>query len=295
MKHLFIINPAAGKGKSIDYIDKIHEYFQDKDIGYRIEVTKHKGHATNIAKKYSSLHEDLRIYSLGGDGTLNEVLNGMASSTSSLGVIPCGTGNDFIRSFSKNNSLSDILKSTIEGDEKFIDMALANGRYFLNISSVGLDSEVAYNSKMFKQKKFIPSHISYFLSLLYTPFYFKSIPLEIYIDNKKLKEESLLMAVCNGSFYGGGVPICPGANLYDGSLDVCLVKKVSLFKLLRFIPKALKGNHGEAEEVLFYKGRNLKVKSAKDFSLQWDGEILRCREVEFTVIPKGLKAIVPKK
>ncbi|WP_027632205.1 diacylglycerol/lipid kinase family protein [Clostridium hydrogeniformans] len=294
MKHLFIINPAAGNGKAINYIDEIHKYFKDKNVNYKIKVTEDRGHATLIAKKYSSLHKNLRIYSLGGDGTLNEILNGMACSSASLGVIPCGTGNDFIKSVSKDNSFSDILKNTIEGEEKLIDIALANGRYFLNISSVGLDSEVAYNSKMFKQKRFIPSHMSYFLSLLYTPFYFKSLPLEIYIDNKELKEESMLMAVCNGSFYGGGIPICPDANLSDGKLDICLVKKVSLLKLLRFIPKALKGNHGEAEEVLFYKGRNLKVKSSKNFSLQWDGEILRCNEAEFTIIPNGLKAIIPK-
>ena len=107
MKHLFIINPFAGKGKTLKYIEQINNAFKKIKDEYFIEITKYPMHASLIAKEYSS-KGDFRIYSVGGDGTLNEVLNGMAESNSSLAIIPGGSGNDFIRSIYKKNHMKDI-------------------------------------------------------------------------------------------------------------------------------------------------------------------------------------------
>lgn len=293
MKHLFIINPVAGKGKSLNFIPLIEEIFKYKEDTFIIETTQYKGHATEIAKKYSN-EDNLRIYSLGGDGTLNEVLNGMAETNSTLGVIPCGTGNDFIKSLLNEVSYKDILLKTIEGKEKTIDIGIANNRYFLNIGSVGFDSTVVYNARFFKSKPFIPSGIAYILSLIYTPFVYKSPLMKIEIDDKSFVQKNMLIAVCNGKFYGGGIPICPHANIDDGELNTCLVKDLPITKFFKFFPKILKGKHPEAEEVSFHLGETIKVSTDEDFILQWDGELEKCNEVTFNIVPNGLKLIVPK-
>lgn len=293
MKHLFIINPIAGKGKSLNFIPLIEEAFKDREDTFIIEKTQYKGHATEIAKKYSN-EDNLRIYSLGGDGTLNEVLNGMAETDSALGVIPCGTGNDFVKSFLKEVNFKDILLRTIEGDEKTVDIGMANNRYFLNIGSVGFDSSVVYNARFFKSKPFIPSSMAYVLSLIYTPFVYKSPLMKIEIDDKSFVQKNMLIAVCNGKFYGGGIPICPHANIEDGELNTCLVKDLPITKFFKFFPRILKGKHDEAEEVSFHLGEIIKVSTDEDFILQWDGELEKCNQVTFNIVPSGLKLIVPK-
>lgn len=151
MKHLFIINPEAGKGKAIAYVESIKNIFQGMEDEYHIEVTGYPGHATQIVKEYTS-KEDYRVYAIGGDGTLNEVLNGIIGSTSSLAVIPAGSGNDFIKNIVSEEDEYILLK-TINGKEKYMDLGKVNDRYFINISSVGFDSEVVYNAKSIKKNK----------------------------------------------------------------------------------------------------------------------------------------------
>lgn len=293
MKHLFIINPVAGRGESLRYKDEIIEIFKDKQEEFFIEITQSSGHATEIAREYSN-KDVFRIYAIGGDGTINEVLNGMVGSKSSLAVIPCGTGNDFSRTLIGKDSSKNILKRTIEGYEKDIDIARVNNKYFINISSVGLDSQVVYNARLFKKKPLIPNGLSYIFSLFYTPFTFRSIDMKITIDDISFHQKSLLIAVSNGKCYGGGVYITPEANIEDGLLDICLIRKTALLKLLKFLPKAIKGKHGSAEEVSFFKGKKVTVESKESFILNVDGELEKTYKSEFEIIPMGIKLAIPK-
>lgn len=292
MKHLFIINPVAGKGQTMNYKSQIAEIFKNRNDEYFIEVTKEKGHATEIVKSYTS-KDDFRVYSVGGDGTLNEVLNGLINTNSSLAVIPSGTGNDFARTLLKDIDLKNILIDTIDGSEKYIDVAKANERFYINISSVGFDSEVVYNARLFKSKKFIPNHLSYIFSLFYTPFRFKSLDMKIKIDDLEFEQKNMLLAASNGKCYGGGIYITPDASIEDGLLDICMIKHTKLFKLLRFLPKAIKGNHGCAEEVQFFKAKQVSVESDRSFTLNADGELERLNKVTFEIIPNKVKIIVP--
>jgi diacylglycerol kinase family enzyme len=114
MKHLFIVNPVAGKGKAMEYVPQIKKLFENKNDIYFIEITEKPGHATEIVKRYVNT-ESFRVYSIGGDGTLNEVLNGLAGSDSSLAVLPGGSGNDFIRSVIKSQDTNGILKYFLHG------------------------------------------------------------------------------------------------------------------------------------------------------------------------------------
>lgn len=294
MKHLFIINPVAGKGKGLGLIKVIEEIFKESKDEYIIEITKYVGHATEIVKSY--VKEDrYRIYSVGGDGTLNEVLNGMVGSSSSLAVIPSGTGNDFIRSICDNYKDEDLLKNTIYGEEKEVDLGTVNERYFINISSIGIDAEVVYNARAFKKLPFVKGGLAYILSIFYTVIKFKNNKMSIHIDGKDYSNDILLIAVANGSYYGGGMHVAPKASPFDNLFDICLIRPISRINILRLFPKLIKGVHENIKEVSFYKCKSINIKSENEMSINIDGEVFRIKEAKFDIIPKGVTVVIPKK
>lgn len=294
MKHLFIINPKAGKGKALSYVEKIHNLFKYRSDEYEIVLTEKVGHATEIVRLYTS-RSTYRIYSIGGDGTLNEVLNGIVNTDSSLGIIPAGSGNDFIRSLIGNEKLEDILIKTIEGSCEYIDIATVNERYFLNISSIGFDAEVVSNARNYKKKRFISGSMAYLISLFKTAMSFKGIKVNINIDSIEYEEDIYLLAVGNGQYYGGGIRIAPYANLKDGYLEVYIIKKVSFFKLLKELPKVFKGTHSSGiKEVVYIRGKNIKAISERDIIVNIDGELIKSSTIEFSIISKGVSIIMPK-
>ncbi len=293
MEHLFIINPEAGKGKSLGYIERIKNYFKDKDEPYYIEVTKYPGHATEIVKSYTA-QKNYRVYAVGGDGTLNEVLNGIVGTGSVLAVIPCGSGNDFVKSIVDEASVEDIFLSTLRGKEKYIDLGKINDRFFINISSVGFDSEVVYSANAIKKLKYISGPAAYILGIIVTLFKFKFINTTIVIDGVKLNKKILLAAIANGRCYGGGVKISPKSDISDGIFDLCVVDKVSKLKIFFLFPKAIEGKHESIKQVSFYKGRNISISSSEEFVLNIDGELLKEKEVHCELIRNGIKVLFPE-
>ncbi len=294
MEHLFIINPEAGKGRSLEYIEKIKNYFKKVDEPYYIEVTKYPGHATELVKSYTAL-KDYRVYAVGGDGTLNEVLNGIVGTGSVLAVIPCGSGNDFVKSIIGEEPIEDIFVSTLRGKEKYIDLGRVNDRYFINISSVGFDSEVVYSANTVKKLKYITGSTAYILGILITLFKFKFIKTTITIDGVSFNKEILLAAIANGRCYGGGVKISPKSDISDGVFDLCVVEKVSKLKIFFLFPKAIKGTHENIKQVSFYSGRNISIVSSKEFVLNIDGELLKEKEVNCQLIRNGIKVVFPER
>lgn len=293
MKHLFIINPAAGKGKSLNYIPKIQQYFLNNKGEYIIEVTKEPGHAIQLVKNYIK-NDDYRIYSIGGDGTINEIVNGMIGSNSVLGVIPAGSGNDFIRSINDEKEYENILVNTIEGDVKKIDLGMVNERYFINIASVGLDADIVYNARRLKRIPFTPAGLAYLLSIFITVFRYQSKELKIRINDREFSSKTLLMTASNGKYYGGGMKVTPEARINDGKFDICHIRETSKLRILTLFPKLIKGEHGKIEEIAFYKGEEVAISSEDTMSLNIDGELLRAKEVKFNILPGAIKVIIPK-
>lgn len=298
MRHLFIINPVAGKGRAMKVIPHIKKLFEERGDEYIIEMTKYASHATEIARRYtSSGNDETRIYSVGGDGTLNEVLNGMAESGCSLGCVPYGSGNDFIRSLYHVNGTEDIpgtLKSIVDGSEKTVDLARVNGRYFLNIASVGFDAEVVYNAQKMKRIPLVTGSMAYVLGIFATWLNFKHHYLNIAIDGARFRIKSLLTAVANGRYYGGGIQPVPDAVINDGFFDACIVGEMNRLKILRFLPMYMKGKHTEGiAGVSFKRGCSVQIKCEEEITLNIDGEIQRVKEANFDMIPGGLRFIVP--
>lgn len=293
MKHLFVINPAAGKGKTVKLIPEIRECCEGMGLEYEIAVTEYPGHATEIASAHSKA-QTLRIYSVGGDGTLNEVLNGLAGSGSSLAAIPSGSGNDFIRSITGDITPANLVKSAIEGSEHMIDYARVNDKYFVNISSLGFDAEVVYQAARYKKLPLITGKMAYIMGILTSIIRCKNHSMEITIDGETISKRTLLVAVGIGRYYGGGMLALPDAVIDDGLFDVCHADAMKRLSILKLFPKYMEGKHATIKGVHLCKAKKVSIRLDKPIPMNRDGEIVLVDRAEFEIYPKSLPFVFPK-
>ncbi len=294
MKHLFIINPVAGKGNAMSFVPAIHNFFKDRDDDYNIEITDSPGHAKDIAQSYSQ-KGICRIYTAGGDGTLNEALNGMAGTQCMLGVLPAGSGNDFIKSIYKSRNYDDILEKTIKGTAKPIDCGIINDRYFINIMSVGLDAEVAYYSAKINKKLHLPGNLSYYLGIVAALIKGKlKFPLKVTLNGSEAIEAEITLAACtNGKYYGGGFLPVPYTEYDDGILDLCLVEAKKLLGILYLIPKYKKGTHVNIKGVHLKKIEKMTIESEKQLKFNIEGELIFAKTANVEIRREFINFIIP--
>lgn len=282
MKHVFIINPISGKGKTLKVAENIEKICQKENLDYEINYTNYPGEATKIAKKYR-FSKNI-IYSVGGDGTLNEILNGIVGTKNMLAVIPSGSGNDFYKTLSK-----------IDDELPNIDIGKINDKYFINIVSIGIDAEVANNVSLMKKKN-IPTSQIYNASLVYTFFKYKYKNIEMTIDEKEeSKGKCTILTICNGQVYGGGYKIAPEAKLTDGYFDVYYVEKVSKPSLPSLIGLLKKGLHERHKKVHKSQATKIKFKCDKKLVCNIDGEIITDDKFTIKIIPQAITIYNNKK
>lgn len=276
MQHIFIVNPTSAKGKPIVVAQVIKECCDQKKLDYQIFYTTRPKEATEIAQKFSQ-ERDHVIYSVGGDGTLFEVINGMMPENKALlSVVPAGSGNDFYRTIQDQK-------------EPFwsVDVGQMNEYYFLNSASVGLDAEVVNNITKMKQLHIPPSMI-YKASILYS--YFKYQPYEITMFSKDISRTNkiTIFAVCNGKYYGGGFPIAPKAKIDDGKFDIYEVDQLSKLQIPSMLSKLTKGTHESASCVHHDQKDSIVLKSNQELVCNLDGEAIRDNTFDFKMAPQKI-------
>lgn len=272
MNILFIVNPIAGKNKSTDVSSLIRKKMKEVNVKYKIEVTKSHRHAVSITK--AGLKEGYEVMvAVGGDGTINEVAEGILSTRSGvLGIIPMGTGNDLAKSLGLSMNPNDAIDTILNEKIQKIDIGRVDNKTFLNVGSIGFDTEVAKNSE--KIKRIFKGRLSYMFGVLATLFTYKSKTISIELDNDSFEQEILLVAVGNGKYYGGGMKICPTAELKDNYFDICVIKKISKLKLLFIFPSVFKGEHLKfSKYVKMYKSSMVKIETNDNLYLNIDGEV----------------------
>ena len=296
MRYIFYVNPAAGKGemqKSI--INSINSYFADKDIDFKIHITKAVGDAYENAHVEAETGEDIRMFACGGEGTVFEVLNGIVGFDNvELGVIPCGSANDFLKFFDgKENFLN--IENQVDGECVEMDLIKAGDKYCLNGCSVGMDAVVARDMAIFKRWPFVSGNLAYTLAIVKTFLGRLGITASISVDDELPKPKDCLFAViANGPYYGGGYKGAPYAIPFDSKLDFTLVDKISKFKILKFISIYKKGQHEKLECCTLKNCKSMEFTSEKPIPVNLDGEIIESTGMKFEIAKKGLKFVIPK-
>ncbi len=298
---IFVINPVAGKEDSSILLTKLIErYYDSIDGEYRICTTTAPGIATEMVSKIAAEEESCRFFACGGDGTLSEVLNGLCDykdKNHSVGAIPVGSGNDFIKYFKNKAPFLD-LNSQYHGSVLETDIIRHNFGSSINICSVGFDANVAANFIKFKKLPGVNAAAAYNMAVLNSVAGKLNSEFEIEIDGEVQSGKYLLVAVANGICYGGGFNAAPNADIRDGYFDVVVVRAVSRLKLLNLISAYKEGRHiydSRFENLVEIKrAKNVKIKSFTTFNLNSDGEVKRCNDVEFSLLHKAVSFILPR-
>ncbi|MFA6074474.1 MAG: diacylglycerol kinase family protein [Negativicutes bacterium] len=295
MKHLFIINPAAGNGKGYKFVPMIKELAKEhraeKDC--EIELTQYPGHATEIARKYAAI-PGWRVYAVGGDGTVNEVLNGMINSNNQMAVIPAGSGNDFVRSIGEKESAKKYFMNVIMGSPQIVDAGIVNGRYFLNVASLGIDAEACRRAQKYKKHPILGGRTAYLVGAAIALKNYATNDIEIAIDGETINEKITLMIIANAKYYGGGIPAAPNADMADGLLDVAIMPARTLYELAKIAPYFYMGKQNRIDRLIQRQTKKVIVNSENLLTAEFDGEVCVDRKFTFEIASNAINLVFPR-
>ena len=293
MKHLFIVNPkAGGRDLSEDIRALAENAFKSNPDKYEIYTTKAPGDATEEVRRRAETGENYRIYSCGGDGTFNECVSG-AVNKSNIAVcpFPFGTGNDFCRMFGEEQKLFTDMDAVIAGTEHDIDVIDCNGRYSINICSVGIDARIGTNVHKYSSIPLIGGATGYVVSAIVE--ICKGISRHMVIRSSDYAADGKFALVC--ACYGGGFNPSTDAMPDDGILDIYIVSDVNLLTLAVLIGKYAKGRGDELPKYITHlRSDHVSIEFDEDNVINLDGEAMSAKKVDMKLIPKAVKMIVPR-
>jgi len=300
LRHVFILNPVAGKGQQALELEKqIKAYFEvHSGIEYRIINTDSVGAATRIAQKECAEGGKVRLYACGGDGTLQETAAGIpfGYDDAELAVIPCGSGNDFVRVFGGRDRFLN-LAELIEGVACSVDAVDCGDRISLNIASIGMDASVGHKMQRYKNWPFVSGSMAYNLAVVDVFCHPIGVKMNVEIEGVdgpiKRSGKYLMTLAANGQYYGGGYCGAPKAVVNDGLLEFVLVKKISRFKIPFFLGKYKAGRHNGVACIERIPGTSMKVCAAKPMVCNVDGECFKSDMMTFTVVPNAYRLVLP--
>ncbi len=296
MRHVFIINPTAGKRTmQSDIVQSIEKYFAKQGGEYKIVVTSRAGMAREVAKAEAETGDRVNLYAAGGEGTAFEVLNGAVGHDNvAIGVIPCGSANDFLKYYGFKEEFLDIGKQ-VNGIATDIDIIRGGDKYAFNQCTAGLDAVVADNMGRYKKIKGISGSMAYNLAIV-NAFFSKRVAMKIKVDGKEVENVKCLFGVCaNAPWYGGGYKSAPSAVPNDGALDYTIINIGSKFKTIPVLGPYHKGEHIGKDYCISGRCESMEFESEQDMPINFDGEIFTTKYVKFEIVKKGVKFILPGK
>ena len=299
MKHLFIVNPVAGgkKSRPAETIETIRSFMDGRGEEYDIYVTKAPMDACDHIRGEAENGEELRVYACGGDGTLNECVNGAAGRGNvSVTSYPCGTGNDFIRTFGERDaSLFRSLEQLAEGFVRPIDVINCSGRYGVNICSVGFDARVGTDVHKYSGFPVIGGPAGYVVSLGVNLMKGISQPMKMTLPGFSEEKRYTLICACNGRFYGGGFNPVTDAMPDDGKMNILAVNAMSALKVPALIGKYAKGRYYEmADYITRYDEDYMELSAPDEFVVNIDGEAVFTDHITFSLEHNALSFIFPR-
>ncbi len=303
MTHLFILNSFAGTFDATPEIKAQIEALQIPDTV--IEYTQKAGDAEHIARRYAAKGDALRVYACGGDGTANEALHGLLGCEHvALGVIPIGTGNDYVRSLPGDPKDYWNVAKMVHGTTKRVDLLKCGDRYALNVVSVGYDCEVADRAQKNKRLPLMSGPLAYKLAIVQCLITKRKHTFTPYADGRRIPiakgfKSQMLAVAAKGKYYGGGIKATPYAELDDGLIDFMAIPTVPISYFAWMFGSFARGEHIDHPKgktfIQHQKCKTLKLDNHGAIKVSIDGEMFVMNDPEITVVPQAFDIIIPKK
>lgn len=268
LKFLFIINPAAGQGRTAGIFDSIKSLLDERNIPFEYKFTSAPGQAMEFARAACS-GGFTHIVAVGGDGTSHEVVNGIIGSPVIFGAVPSGSGNDFPKSAGIPLETAQAVETLYSGRVRSVDVGKLGDSFFINGLGIGLDGAVSHR---FKKLKRMRGQLGYLLGAVQEALSFKGFGVDINIDGWSYSGTLLLTGASNGVYQGGKFKLAPEAKVDDGLLDYHIIKDMSSLQRLIKIPKVLEGTHSGLAEVELRRGRVMEISIDRTVPAHMDGE-----------------------
>ena len=297
----FILNPKSGRSRRNKNMESlIKRACRKREINYHIYYTTCPGDASEYVRSMVRISQDRqRFICLGGDGTLSEIVNSAPCNPNvEFGIIPSGSGNDFIRNFTSIRRF-DSITAQLDGKTVSLDLIKCNDFYCVNMVNIGFDCSVVKEAERFKKFKLLSPGISYLLGVFVVLLRkFGTNMKHIYDDGTVNEEEFTLTTIANGKFCGGGFMSNPSAHLNDGLMDVCAIKKVTRSTFLSLLSSYKKGKHLDrkrAQKYINYTQENhFKLEFDNPIPICIDGEIKGAKSVDLTTVKDGFNFVLPR-
>jgi len=292
MRMFIIANPRSGKNAAQKVIPKAKEFFERNYVDVEVYFTKSSGDATNAAKKAVKSKKYDIIVASGGDGTVNEVVNGIVGQKTDVkfGIIPLGTENVLAQETHIPFNVMDACRVIMGLKSRKMDVGKANDRYFVLMTGIGFDANVMPKVKPILKK--LIGGAAYHVAAWNELFKYKHSEMNITIDGKK-KVKGSYVVVGNTKLYGAQLKITHLANIYDGLLDVCIFKGKDVFSFIRFAAGAVTKQHLGFPDVEYHKAKKVLVTSKEGLFGHVDCEILGRTPIRIKVVPKAVDLIIP--
>ena len=284
-----LVNPTSGKGRGGRLLEPVAERLRSSGVDVDVVTGRDADEAFDRVRNRVAAGVD-GVVAVGGDGLVNIALQVVAGTDVPLGVVPAGTGNDIARALGL--SLDDPVAAVdlvVRGATRAVDLGRANGRWFAGVLGSGFDSMV---NERANRMSWPSGRSRYNLAILAELRTFRPVPYELVLDGETWTTEAMLVAVGNGSSYGGGMRVCPDARLDDGLLDVTVLGPISKPEFLRVFPTVYKGTHVRHPAVTVRRARQVSLTSS-GVTAYADGERVSVLPVTCDVVPDGMRVFAP--
>lgn len=281
----FIVNPVAGAGMSLATFAKVEAILQAKNVDYQVAHSDYPGHAVVLAQEAAHAGHGC-VVAVGGDGTAKEVAQELVNTGTVMGLIPSGTGNDLARALRIPTDPEKAISILLNSQSMAIDAATVNDKLYFNVAGFGFDVDVLYYTERYKEKH--KGLTAYMLGLLRALFGLKLRKVTVVSREKTVEKNALIVAVANGTHFGGGMNVAPLADPADGYLDVCVVHDVNRLHVLFVLMEFVKGRHLSLKYVTYWKTKALEVMATPASKLQLDGEVGGQTPASFRILPGAL-------
>ncbi|MGQ0720129.1 MAG: diacylglycerol/lipid kinase family protein [Candidatus Eiseniibacteriota bacterium] len=292
MDSLFLVNPRAGRGRGERIARELPALLAARGARADVRITEAPRDAVRLAREAAAAGASL-VVAVGGDGTAHEVVNGIAGSRATFALIPVGSGNDLALALGIPSELDAALDVALSGAEKAIDLARFDDAWFANSLGLGFEAQVTIESRSIT---WLRGFAIYLAAVLRALARLRCPQLVIRADDRVLEGRRLLVCVGNGPRVGGGFYLTPDAVNDDGLLDLCIVEGMGRWRVLRTLPKAIRGAHVGDPRITMLRARSIEIESDEGFPFHADGEVIdaACRRLSVRVVPRALTVRVPR-